>query len=52
VERKQPETFCCTFPHAQIPLGLVVVKRNREIVQERQHLIVSEPQPLKQVADG
>jgi hypothetical protein len=37
------------FEHAQIPLGLVVVEGNREVVKEGEHLVLLQEEPLRGV---
>src|SRR5260221_9587522 len=40
------------FEHAQILLGLIIVEGDRQVVQEGQHLLVPQAQPLEQIARG
>ena|SRR5579863_6440944 len=47
--RKPPETFCCTRDHAKISLGLVVVKRDRKIVQEAEHRPLPSRESIQQI---
>jgi site-specific DNA recombinase len=44
--------FLLDFEHAQIPLGLVVVEGDREILEEGQDLVLSHPKAFEQLARG
>jgi hypothetical protein len=49
-ERKQPEIFLLDLEHAQVALGLVVVERDRQVVEEGEYCILVEPEPFEQIA--
>src|SRR5689334_25190782 len=38
--------------HAQVAFGLVVVEGNGEVIEEGQHLVLIEPEPIQQIARG
>src|SRR5260370_42563218 len=41
--------FLLDLEHAQVTFGLVVVERDRQIVEEGQHLILAQPQALQEI---
>src|SRR5690242_1197200 len=48
--RKPPVIFCCTHEHAQIALGLIVVKGHGKVVQEGKRLSFADLEALEQDA--